>query len=135
VSDVYELEGEFKRLGVENANLRAENATMMEQLLHYERLLTANEAMANERIATIELKLTRLSGFAKDHARLSRERDELLAAAKDVLACDKALSDARVWNEGHIEERMVAELRMVQSFAPLHLAVAACGGNNDRQGD
>jgi hypothetical protein len=61
-----------------------------------------------------------------DLARVTAERDGLLAAAKDVLACDKALSDARAWNEGHLDEVMVAELRMVQSFAPLHLAVAAC---------
>ena len=61
-----------------------------------------------------------------DLARVTEERDALRAAARDVIACDKDLSDALAWNEGHIEERMVAELRMVQSLAPLRLAVEAC---------
>jgi len=76
VSDAYALEGEFKRLMSENANLRAENATMMEQLSHYERLLTANEAMVKERICSLE-----------------KDRDELLSAMPDIELFVKHLND------------------------------------------
>jgi hypothetical protein len=72
------------------------------------------------------LHASRNVALETDLARVTAERDMLLKAAKDVLACDKALSDARAWNEGHLDEVMLAELLMVQSFAPLHLAVAAC---------
>jgi hypothetical protein len=86
VSDAYALEGEFKRLMSENANLRSENATLMEQLSHYERLLTANEAMVKGRIYSLEVDLSRLRGYAKD-------RDELLSAMPDIELFVKHLND------------------------------------------
>jgi len=61
-----------------------------------------------------------------DLARVTRDRDALLAAAKDIIACDKALSDARSWCPPRTDDVMVAELRMKQSLAPLRLALAAC---------
>jgi len=86
MSDAYALEGEFKRLSVENANLRAENATMMEQLSHYERLLTANEAIVKERIGSLEAKVSKFREYAKD-------RDELLSAMPDIELFVKHLND------------------------------------------
>lgn len=96
--------------------------------------MSALSRMSYEEELALKAEVTRLRArieelaveYREKNAHLWRERNALLAAAEDVLACDKALSDARAWNEGHIEERMVAELRMVQSFAPLRLAVDAC---------
>jgi uncharacterized protein (DUF3084 family) len=158
-----DMEAAARNLVAENARLRGEVERLTEwsTLLHHDRdILTADLARVTEELAsrTTGLKLVREDAYkaqtdlarvtgerdksdrlveelAHELVRVKHERDALLAAAKDVLACDKALSDARAWNEGHLDEVMLAELLMVQSFAPLHLAVAACAPPASGEGE